>query len=136
MIIQETGYHRRDEELERLDARSASTAEVTVVAAPVTASSRAPAAATAFSFTFSFPPPLIDAYRRSKLAILFGSGLSIARDVVGDFPRWDALPSRLLDQAMKHGVWSQAQIEARRAIFAGGSMSLGQMLTDLDGIKA
>jgi tetratricopeptide (TPR) repeat protein len=133
-IIEETGYHRREEELERLEVMSASKVEIAIAPAPTPASSRVEVASTAFEF--SFPPPLIDAYRRSKLAILFGSGLSIARDVAGDFPRWDALPSRLLDQAMKHGIWSQAQIEARRAIFAGGSMSLGQMLTDLDGIKA
>ena len=134
-ILSETGYHRRDEELEKLEAMTAPTVtvQVAILAAPSPPPSLAPPPA--FPFPFPFPFPLLDAYRQNKLAILFGSGLSIAKDVTGNFPRWDALPERLLDHAAKQGIWSHAQIDARRAIFKGGYMSLDQMLTELDGIK-
>ena len=84
---------------------------------------------------FVFPPPLIDAYRNDRLAILFGSGLSLARDVIGGFPRWNDLSDRLLDQAVQQGVWSQAQIDAKRAFFKAGYVSLEAMLVELDTIK-
>jgi hypothetical protein len=112
-------------------APAAPAATIAAVAVPPPSPAVAPAAASAFPF----PQPLLDAYHQNKLAILFGSGLSIAKDVTGDFPRWDALPDRLLDQAAKQGIWTQAQIDARRAVFKGGYMSLDQMLTDLDAIK-
>jgi len=82
-----------------------------------------------------FPPPLVDAYRRGKLAVLFGSGLSIAPDVRGNFPRWKDLPDRLLAQALQQGVWQQAQVDAMGGFFKAGYVSLGAMLTALDVIK-
>lgn len=86
--------------------------------------------------SFAFPPPLVEAYRQGKLAVLFGSGLSMAPDVVGAFPRWSELPGRFLDQAVTHGVWTPAQIDAKRAFFAGGHLSLENMLAELDALKA
>lgn len=84
----------------------------------------------------AFPPPLLEAYRQKKLAVLFGSGLSLARDVQGNFPRWSELPDRLLDQVARQGVWSQQQIDAMRGFFKGGHVSLEGMLTSLDMIKS
>lgn len=79
-----------------------------------------------------FPPPLIDAYRQNRVAVLFGSGLSLADDVVGAFPRWNELPDRMIDQVMSQGVWTPDQVDARRAVFHRGYMSLEAMLTELD----
>jgi len=82
-----------------------------------------------------FPPPLLDAYQQGKLAVLFGSGLSLAKDVKGDFPRWSDLPDRLLEQAAKQGVWAQPKVDAMRDFFRSGPGSLEEMLTALDVIK-
>lgn len=81
----------------------------------------------------TFPQRLLDAHRDRKLAVLFGSGLSMG--VPGNFPRWDQLPDRLLDLAEKQGIWNAAQIKARRAFFKAGHVSLEAMLADLDAIK-
>lgn len=85
--------------------------------------------------TFAFPPPLVEAYRQGTLAMLFGSGLSMASDVAGAFPRWSELPDRFLDQAARHGVWTPEQIDAKRAFFAGGYLPLESMLAELDSLK-
>ncbi|WP_438022678.1 SIR2 family protein [Sorangium sp. So ce233] len=108
---------------------AATTVETVVVAASPLAPAIAPEPA------FLFPPPLLEAYRRNKLAVLFGSGLSMAKDVAGNFPRWNELPERLLDQAEKQGVWSQIQIEAKRKFFRGGHLPLEGMLSELDSLK-
>jgi hypothetical protein len=84
---------------------------------------------------FTFPPPVLDAYRDKKLAILFGSGLSMARDVAGGFPRWNDLPERLLEHAARQGVWTPAQIDAKRAFFSSGHVSLEVLLSELDSLK-
>lgn len=59
----------------------------------------------------------------------------MAPDVVGPFPRWTDLPDLLLDQAAKHAVWTQPQIDAQRAFFRGGYLSLEGMLVALDALK-
>jgi hypothetical protein len=87
------------------------------------------------SITFTFPPPLLDAYRQNELAVLFGSGLSLASDVRGNFPRWNDLAERLLEQVAKLGVWSQQRIDAKRASFQGGPLPLEEMLSELDTVK-
>ncbi|WP_437727191.1 SIR2 family protein [Sorangium sp. So ce861] len=53
--------------------------------------------------TFQFPKGVIDAYKNDELAIFVGSGLSTAPDVVGGFPRWHELPSRLLEAGISLG---------------------------------
>ncbi|WP_272421490.1 SIR2 family NAD-dependent protein deacylase [Polyangium jinanense] len=79
-----------------------------------------------------FPPPLIEAYRQNKLAVLFGSGLSLAKDVKGNFPKWSELPDRLLDQVERLGVWLPDQVAAMRTFFRSGHRSLETMLSALD----
>ncbi|WP_437581650.1 SIR2 family protein [Sorangium sp. So ce887] len=81
---------------------------------------------------FSFPAPLVDAYRKNKLAVLFGSGLSMARDVQGSFPSWNELPERLFEQAQNYGVLESAQLDALRLYLKAGHVSLESMLTLLD----
>ncbi|WP_437942694.1 SIR2 family protein [Sorangium sp. So ce341] len=85
--------------------------------------------------TFSFPPPLIEAYRQNKIAVLFGSGLSMARDVQGNFPRWNELPERLLEQVEKYGTLGSKQIDGIRDFLRGGHVSLKMMLRALDLVK-
>lgn len=84
----------------------------------------------------SFPPPLLEAYRQNKLAVLFGSGLSPTKNAGGPFPTWRELPERLLDQALQQGVMSQRKADAHREVFASGHVSLNAMLTGLEGIKS
>lgn len=84
---------------------------------------------------FTFPPPVVEAYRRGDLAVLFGSGLSPTKYSGGPFPTWRELPERLLGQALRFGVLTQAQVDARRAIFTSEPLPLKAMLTELDAIK-
>lgn len=81
----------------------------------------------------NFPPPLLDAARKGKLAILFGSGLSLG--VPGKFPRWTELPHRLLEQAGALGIWNSEQIRNKRDFFKAGHLSLEDMLSELDTLK-
>ncbi|WP_437325784.1 SIR2 family protein [Sorangium sp. So ce381] len=87
---------------------------------------------TAAAPSFSFPPLLVEAYRQNKLAVLFGSGLSMARDVMGKFPRWNELPERLFEQAQNHGVLAPQQLDGLRTVLKGGHLSLEGMLRLLD----
>ncbi len=83
-------------------------------------------------------PELAKAYLEGKLAILFGSGLSKSSKtstVHGDFPGWTDFPDRLLGQAAQLGIWSQAQLDAKRDFFKGGHLSLEGMLAELDTLK-
>jgi hypothetical protein len=111
------------------------TAEPTRVAVAPIASSPTPITARPTHVNISFPLPLLDAYRANKLAVLFGSGLSPTKNVGGPFPTWRELPDRLLEQALQQGVMSQPQVNARRAIFTSGHVSLEAMLAELDAIK-
>jgi hypothetical protein len=88
--------------------------------------------------TYQFPRPLIDAYCGHRLAVLVGSGLSLASDVVGNFPKWIELPERLLQQAEYHSVLEPSRIKAKRDFFRASAsyLSLDQMLVELDSIKA
>ncbi|MFT3767110.1 MAG: hypothetical protein QM820_16560 [Minicystis sp.] len=143
-IIAETGYHRRDAELEA-EAKQESTAtaqgtsrgtqgageEIETInpslpLAPVAALAvnsgtvpTPPAPSMAMPNLPAFPQPVIDAYRDRKLAILFGSGLSLAKDVTGNFPRWDEIPSRLLDLAEKQRLWTQNQNRRQTRLLQG-----------------
>ncbi|WP_438003441.1 SIR2 family protein [Sorangium sp. So ce321] len=85
--------------------------------------------------SFTFPHSIVEAYQQNKLAVLFGSGLSMARDVKGNFPRWNDLPERLLEQVEKHGSLSAKQIDAMRSLFGGGHVSLQMMPSGLDLLK-
>ena len=85
---------------------------------------------------FYFPPPLLEAYRQNKLAVLFGSGLSPTKKAGGPFPTWEELPERLLDQALQHGVMTPRKVDAHREVFASGHDSLEAMLDALEGIKS
>ena len=93
------------------------------------------AATSALPPGFAFPHPLVEAHQQGKLAVLFGSGLSVAKDVEGNFPLWSDLPGRLLDQTVALGVCSQEQADAMRGFFKPGYVSLEVMLTGLDMLK-
>lgn len=86
----------------------------------------------AASTPFAFPLPLVDAYRNRKLAILVGSGLSLADDVQGSFPRWTELPERLLNEAAKQGYLQSQQVDRLREFYRSGYMSLENTLDSLD----
>ena len=102
--------------------------------APAPTTPAAPLPSLAFP-GFTFPAPIVDAYRRGELAVLFGSGLSPTRFSGGPFPTWRELPERLLDEALRLGVLTRAQADARRAVFTSGPLPLEAMLTELDAIK-
>jgi tetratricopeptide (TPR) repeat protein len=133
-IIGETGYHRRDGELAELEATASTMVETAPPQAPPSVPPSAPAPRIARSMPTlpSFPQPILDAYRDRKLAILFGSGLSIAPDVQPRFPRWKELPLRFLDHVEAQGIWSKAVIGAKRTIFQQPDLSLDGMLSELD----
>jgi hypothetical protein len=82
-----------------------------------------------------FPPPLLEAYRQNKLAVLFGSGLSLAKDVKGNFPKWSDLPDRFLDHLKDIGVWTPDRVNAMRAVFRSGHLALETMLSLLDPVR-
>ncbi|WP_437539195.1 SIR2 family protein [Sorangium sp. So ce726] len=82
-----------------------------------------------------FPAGLVEAYRQNRLAVLFGSGLSMARDVQGNFPRWNELSERLLVQVEKYGTLSPKQIDGMRSVLGDGHISLKMMLSALDLVK-
>lgn len=84
---------------------------------------------------FYFPPPLLEAYRQNKLAVLFGSGLSLAKDTGGLIPGWKELPERLLQQALAHGVMTPSIVENHRAGLKIESDSLSVMLAKLDNFR-
>ncbi|MEP7120823.1 MAG: SIR2 family protein, partial [Byssovorax sp.] len=134
-IITETGYHRRDGELSELEATASTMVETAPPQAPPSVPPPAPAPRIARSMPTLplFPQPILDAYRDRKLAVLFGSGLSIG--VPGNFPRWSELPERLLDEAAKQSVWTPKQIQHKRDFFKDGYVSLSDMLAELDTLK-
>lgn len=148
-IINETGYHRRDRDLAMLETMTQN--QILAPATPVSTTPQSPATSNTASppvsptntpspvtmaqIAFNFHPTLVDAYRNGKLAILFGSGLSIADDVQGNFPRWTELPDRLLNEVAHQGVWQPEQVDALRSFFKSGHVSLDTMLAGLDMTK-
>ncbi|MCY1083181.1 SIR2 family protein [Archangium lansingense] len=82
-----------------------------------------------------FPKPVLDAYRAHSLALFIGSGLSLGRDVKGNFPTWLQLPHRLLDACERLGSLDEPVIQARRGLFTG-RMRLEVMLADLGSLRA
>jgi hypothetical protein len=112
------------------------TAEVsmTAIGAPIAPTGPSTRAEVASSITF--PQPLLEAYKNGKLAVLVGSGLSLASGVQGAFPKWTELPDRLLDQVEHHGALERAQIDLKRNYFkTSGYLPLEGMLSELDSIK-
>ncbi|WP_375769088.1 SIR2 family protein [Archangium gephyra] len=81
------------------------------------------------------PKPVLEAYRSNGLALFIGSGLSLGRDVKGNFPTWSQLPHRLLDACERLGSLDEQVIQARRALFSG-RMRLEVMLADLGSLRA
>src|SRR5262249_13762882 len=81
-----------------------------------------------------FPRPLLDAYEKGELAVLVGSGLSLALDVVGNFPRWDELPERLIVLAGEYDVLRPTQLDGLRQMFKEYA-NLDERLTTLEVIK-
>jgi SIR2-like domain len=63
---------------------------------------------------FSFPKPIRRAYNENKLAILVGSGASIAKDVKGPFPKWDQLTTELLKQIEEFAHEDKTWVESKR----------------------
>ncbi|MFE8603751.1 AAA family ATPase [Archangium violaceum] len=83
----------------------------------------------------SFPKPVLEAYRSNALALFIGSGLSLGRDVKGNFPTWSQLPHRLLDVCERLDSLDAQVIQARRGLFTG-RMRLELMLADLGSLRA
>ncbi len=77
-----------------------------------------------------FKKPLLEAYRANALALFVGSGLSLGRDVRGNFPTWSQLPQRLLDACERFDVLDNQAIEAKRSTFKS-RMRLEVMLAEL-----
>jgi|GEM_PF-3362587 len=80
------------------------------------------------------PQDLITAVTDSELALFVGSGLSLGKDVHGDFPAWSQIPELLLDQCLRLGCANEEEIASRRNLFKNPK-SLNNMLSDLDGVK-
>ncbi|MDC0743594.1 SIR2 family protein [Polyangium mundeleinium] len=84
--------------------------------------------------SIKLPRLLLDAYRRGRLALFVGSGLSLGRDVAGDFPTWSQLPERLLDACARYDALDGDVIAAKRALFKPG-MRLENMLAELGALR-
>ncbi|HEX5751249.1 MAG TPA: SIR2 family protein [Archangium sp.] len=82
-----------------------------------------------------FPKPVLEAYRSQSLAFFIGSGLSLGRDVKGNFPTWAQLPHRLLDVCARLDSLDAQVIQTRRGLFTG-RMRLELMLADLGSLRA
>lgn len=80
------------------------------------------------------PAAVKKAYQENKLVVFVGSGLSLGRDVVGNFPSWGELPQRLLDACERYEVLTPNAIQAKRVIFEA-PMNLEQMLRELDTLR-
>jgi hypothetical protein len=80
------------------------------------------------------PKLVLDAYRANTLAICAGSGLSLGRDVQGDFPTWQQLPHRLLDACERLDVLDAERIQNKRDYFKN-RMHLEDMLAELGSLK-
>jgi WD40 repeat protein len=76
------------------------------------------------------PKPLVEAYRKGKVALFVGSGLSQGSDVKGRFPAWRELPERLLAACSKYGARDDDWIERKRDNFQA-RMQLEEMLAEL-----
>ena len=88
------------------------------------------------AFSIEFPISLLEACKQKKLAILFGSGLSLGSDVEGNFPRWNELPARLISYAETHGALTREQARGQREALGGEDyLSLEVMLAGLDVVK-
>ncbi|OJT17291.1 hypothetical protein BO221_45020 [Archangium sp. Cb G35] len=87
------------------------------------------------TMSIPFPKPVLEAYRSNALALFIGSGLSLGRDVKGNFPTWSQLPHRLLDVCERLGSLDAQVIQARRGLFTG-RMRLEVMLADLGSLRA
>lgn len=85
--------------------------------------------------TFPFPPPLVEAYINDNLAVLVGSGLSLASDVQGKFPKWNELSERLIQKIEHYGIWEPVQIKAKRDGLRASYVSLEDMLSEFDTLK-
>ena len=79
-------------------------------------------------------PHLLDAYKQDKLALLVGSGLSMAKDVEGNFPSWKSLPGLLLDQLTSFGEHTSEEIEVLRRSLDSNCSTVAQ-ITRLDPVK-
>ena len=80
-------------------------------------------------------PKLREAYQKSELVLFVGSGLSLGKDVKGDFPTWKEVGPRLLAFARKNG-WIDEQEEKVRLEVLETAVTLNQLLADLDSVKA
>ncbi len=87
------------------------------------------------NMSIPFPKPLLEAHRSNTLALFIGSGLSLGRDVRGDFPTWQQLPQRLLDACERLGSIDEQVIHGWRNLFKG-CMSLELMLAQLGSLRA
>ncbi|MGZ3461175.1 MAG: SIR2 family NAD-dependent protein deacylase [Archangium sp.] len=81
-----------------------------------------------------FPKPILEAYRSHSLALFIGSGLSLERDVKGNFPTWSQLPHRLLDACERLGSLDEQVIQVWRNLFKG-CMPLELMLAQLGSLR-
>src|SRR5580704_7392407 len=76
------------------------------------------------------PRPVVDAYGKGKLALLVGSGPSVASGL----PKWGDLPDRLLDEVDRYDLPERSYIAEQRAIFRK-TPGLEAMLSQLDTVK-
>ena len=87
------------------------------------------------SAKLQIPAPVLDAYKKQKLAVFVGSGLSMGKDVKGDFPSWGAIGGRLLDYAAKNNLRAESFINSIRDQLSNAEL-LEDMLSALESIKA
>ncbi|UYI11560.1 MULTISPECIES: SIR2 family protein [Myxococcus] len=80
------------------------------------------------------PAPVLEAYRSNKLALFVGSGLSLGKDVQGDFPTWGKLPERLLDACKRYDSLDEETIRLKHALFRN-RMRLESMLSELGTLR-
>lgn len=142
-IIHSARYHRAESELRQVEASltawgSRATRTLTTpanIARPDAPSTAVMPPVVDSPPDVSFPPPILAAYRERKLAVLFGSGLSLAKDVRGSFPRWGNLTARFFEEAVKEGAWTPTQASSKRAFLQEDGLSLEGLLAELETAK-
>jgi hypothetical protein len=93
-----------------------------------------PAAGRKVPLGSTVPRPLAEAYAAGKVIAFIGSGASLSRGVLGDFPTWGKIGDRLLDACRRQSLADERWISSMSEVFKAG-LSLKEMLSQLGTIR-